>query len=580
MSSIQFVSRKDGTYYFRRTIRLGVDKPFRLRLSMRTMCHLRAKTIAPALVVTCDALRTKMMATIERDGLTAAQRAAIFKAQIVRERDRLEAGHAGLQLLDLGGQLPAEALHQRLDTGEAVSRDRADNGDTGPLLVIRMPVDDLLANGEEAPIEIMTWEDFAGPMAAEDADASAREHLAALAVPPTRLNLQMAQRVIHQATVEALREYRRTLESPGGAYPPVPAYGDTLPIAAAAAAPAIGVAGMIAPQPEPPTSPWQTMTATTAANAFIEANPRTGGHDGNARKKGAIWTAKTREQFKLPGLLLEQIMGGRPLATVTDADLVKLDSCFNALHGQSFRKSERQRAMTIQAIVDETIARVRTGKIAESEIGLGIGTTNRHWGFLRQLTTWFARHQAIASLDYSAFIIEDDRDPRELRSTYTLDEGRALFALPPWTGSASLDRRLKAGRSIHLDACYYVPLIGWYTGLRREEICGWNSPISHRTPASGISMCATTPSARLRPKRRAGSFPSTRNLNACACPNMSQRCVRRARRCCSPNSLPRAARAPWATPSTSCTGPRSRGASISSSPGRRSTRFATPSPMN
>lgn len=43
MSRIQFVSRRDGTYYFRRVIRLGVDKPFRLRLSMRTMCHGRAK---------------------------------------------------------------------------------------------------------------------------------------------------------------------------------------------------------------------------------------------------------------------------------------------------------------------------------------------------------------------------------------------------------------------------------------------------------------------------------------------------------------------------------------------------------
>ncbi len=155
MSSIQFVSRKNGTYYFRRTIQLGGDKPFRLRLSMRTMCYLRARTIAPALVVTCDALRTRMMATIERDGLTAAQRAAIFRTQILRERDRLEAGHAALQLLDLDDQLPVDALHQRLDTGEAVSRDRADNGNTDPLLVIRMPADGLLANGEEAPIEIM-----------------------------------------------------------------------------------------------------------------------------------------------------------------------------------------------------------------------------------------------------------------------------------------------------------------------------------------------------------------------------------------------------------------------------------------
>lgn len=28
------------------------------------------------------------------------------------------------------------------------------------------------------------------------------------------------------------------------------------------------------------------------------------------------------------------------------------------------------------------------------------------------------------------------------------------------------------GKSIVHDACYYVPMIAWYTGLRREEICG------------------------------------------------------------------------------------------------------------
>ena len=472
VSSIQFVSRKNGTYYFRRAIRLGDDKPFRLRLSLRTMCHARAKAIAPALVVTCDTLRMTMMATIGRDGLTAAQRAAIFKRQMLHERDRLEAGHAGLQLLDLGGTLPVDALRQRLDAGEAVSRDMAVNGVTGPFLVIRTPPGGVLADDGDAPVEIMTWEDFAGAIAADDPDTAARDHLAALEIAPSPLNMQMARRVIHQATVEALREYRRTLDDPGAAYPPVPAYDEDARTTSASVFPPVASADAIVPPPVAPPSQWQVMTPTAAATAFIDANPRTGGHDGNARKKGSSWTEKTREQFKLPALLLEQIMNGRPLASVTDADLVQLDRCFNALHGSSFRKSERQRTMTIQAIVEETTAAVRAGKIPENGIGLGIGTTNRHWGFLRQLTTWFARHQAIATLDYSAFIIEDDRDPRELRDTYTVDEGRALFALPPWTGSASLERRLNPGKSVYLDACFYVPLIAWYTGLRREEVCG------------------------------------------------------------------------------------------------------------
>lgn len=475
MTRIQNSIRKDGTYYFRRIIRLGNDKPFRIRLSLQTTDHCRARIMTPTLVVKSEALRMSMMQTMNRDGLTADQRAEIFRRQMLRERDRLEAGHAQLQLADLGDQLPEEALETHLDLSEAVSGDLARNGETGPLLVIRIPPEDP-ETGEEPPIEILTWEDYIGALAGEDADALAPLHLSDLQIPLSPLNLQMAKRIIHQASVQAIREYREIVANHGAVYLPA-LMAPPAPYVAPAPAPALSA-------PRPPAadalinatdvspSPWRTMTPSEAAAAFIEANPRTGGLDGNARKKGPSWTEKTREQFKLPALLLEQIMEGRPLASVTDIDLGKLNAHFNRLHGPSFRKSPKHRTMTIQEIADQTDALVQAKKIPEQEIGLGIGTTNRHWGFLRQLTDWFARHQTIASLDYSAFIIADDRDPRTLRDTYSIEEGRQLFGLAPWSGSASISRRFAPGKTIVHDACYFVPLIAWYTGLRREEICG------------------------------------------------------------------------------------------------------------
>lgn len=475
MTRIQNSIRKDGTYYFRRIIRLGNDKPFRIRLSLRTTDHWRARIMTPTLVVKSEALRMSMMQTMNRDGLTADQRAEIFRRQMLRERDRLEAGHAQLQLADLGDQLPEEALETHLDLSEAVSGDLARNGETGPLLVIRIPPEDP-ETGEEPPIEILTWEDYIGALAGEDANALAPLHLSDLQIALSPLNLQMAKRIIHQASVQAIREYREIVANPGAVYlpalmaPPAPYVAPApAPILSALRPPA---ADALINATDGSPSPWRTMTPSEAAAAFIEANPRTGGLDGNARKKGPSWTEKTREQFKLPALLLEQIMEGRPLASVTDIDLGKLNAHFNRLHGPSFRKSPKHRTMTIQEIADQTDALVQAKKIAEEEIGLGIGTTNRHWGFLRQLTDWFARHQTIASLDYSAFIIADDRDPRTLRDTYSIEEGRQLFGLAPWSGSASINRRFAPGKTIVHDACYFVPLIAWYAGLRREEICG------------------------------------------------------------------------------------------------------------
>lgn len=187
-------------------------------------------------------------------------------------------------------------------------------------------------------------------------------------------------------------------------------------------------------------------------------------------------------------------MHGQPLATVTHDHLVQLNNCFEALHGPSFRKSPKHREMTIWEIVAETAERVRQGEkaiakaakgkdqneavklpagaLTKDQLGLGLSTTNRHWGFLRQLTTWFAKHHPLSPLDYSAFIENDDRNARDQRDPYTEEQGRMLFSLPPWTGSKSLARRMQAGDLLVHSAWYFVPLIGWYTGMRREEICG------------------------------------------------------------------------------------------------------------
>lgn len=130
-------------------------------------------------------------------------------------------------------------------------------------------------------------------------------------------------------------------------------------------------------------------------------------------------------------------MHGTPLASVTHDHLVQLNNCFEALHGPSFRKSPKQREMTIWEVVEETEKRVRRGEeaiakaakrkgteeaakmpagaLTRDQLGLGLSTTNRHWGFLRQLTTWFAKHHPLSPLDYSAFIENDDRNARDQR---------------------------------------------------------------------------------------------------------------------------------------------------------------------
>lgn len=491
MCGIQNVTRKQGTYYYRKLIRLGADKPFRLRLSLKTTSRRRAALLAPALTLICERVAMNMMSKMARDGLTGAERAEIYRRQIMVERDRLEAMHASLHILppddheDIG-----KALTLRLGASEMAAQDGAMQGKIEDFLVARVDPDN-----DDEPIVIVAWSDLADSIEHEGAEDAAVARLAEIGLEQSALREAMARKVVNEARIVAIREFRDVLANPGSAFPPVPIGGYEMPPQAIAppAAPAAPAASVI---PSPAAAgPWATMTPTEAVEKFFAHNPRTGGADGKSRKAGMKpWTEKTREQFRLPAQFLEEVMGGRPLAQVTHDDLVQLNDCFGKLHGPTFRKSKRQREMTILEIVEEYAAKLAadneaaerdakhksdeaeggetTHYLTKKDLGLNPITTNRHWGFLRQLTDWFSRHQPLAELDYGAFFVRDGRNQRSLRSVYTPAQGEELFSLPPWTGAKSHAKRMETGDLLVHDAWYWVPLIAWYSGMRRDEICG------------------------------------------------------------------------------------------------------------
>lgn len=324
----------------------------------------------------------------------------------------------------------------------------------------------------------------------EGAEQAAVARLAELGVEQSALREAMARKVVNEARIVAIREFREVLANPGSAYAPVPR-SEYEP------APQYVVSPPVSSAPPPPQTaapgPYATMTATEALEKFFAHNPKTGGKDGTSRRKnGQAWTAKTRKQAGVAARFLEEVMEGRPLAQITHDDLVNLNYCFENVHGATFLRSPQQQEMTILEIVDEYQALVAENDrlaakqkkkpeasddepdgpklLTDDDLGLSLVTTNRHFGFLRQLTNWFSRHQPIAELDYSAFIMKKRGNARDDRPRYTEDQGRMIFSLPPWTGASAPKRRMQAGNTIIHDSWYWVPMIAWYTGMRLDEI--------------------------------------------------------------------------------------------------------------
>jgi hypothetical protein len=93
-------------------------------------------------------------------------------------------------------------------------------GKVEDFLVARIDPDD-----DDEPIVVMAWSDLAASIAQDGAEEAAVARLAEIGVEQSALREAMARKVVNQARIEAIREFRQTLANPRAAYAPVPVAG-------------------------------------------------------------------------------------------------------------------------------------------------------------------------------------------------------------------------------------------------------------------------------------------------------------------------------------------------------------------
>ncbi|KQO49624.1 hypothetical protein ASF14_14050 [Sphingomonas sp. Leaf257] len=407
--------------------------------------------------------------TLGKDGpaakLTTVQKAGIFRQAMEGMRDHLEQVHVGFQRTEPDATFMIEGL---VGIYEAMLRDFVVHGvpeNVGSREHVEGRFSGLTDEQKETLIDFFAdqpeWRERSHDRAAQD--------LRTAGVAETEDNLDIARKVNLEGRLAAALEYRRRLIDPATMWAAmtddrVPAA--PMPSAAVAAAPATVPAALPTREPEV-AEPWASMTPTQAAERFIADNPKI---VGDARRK-ARWTEKTRTQFLSAARLLEKSYGALPIRLVGREDVVRLNEHFSRLP-VSHHKSRRHDAMSLEEICREAEAEIKAGTRDVKTIGLQSTSTNRHFLFLKELVAWVGKQvDGVATIDWSDFLYEDDRDARDQRDAYTEEEGRQLFRLPIWMGSRSLGRRLEQGTEIWHDAGFWVLPIAWYTGCRREEIC-------------------------------------------------------------------------------------------------------------
>jgi integrase len=189
------------------------------------------------------------------------------------------------------------------------------------------------------------------------------------------------------------------------------------------------------------------------------------------------WDDKLCRQAKSTVALFERLTAEKPFTAYTQEDLAKFRRKLRLLPKRYDMSSAKSRGLVLAA------AEERPTGLAPAEFGLAPPTINRHITALRVIHRWAGVSGIAApmwSFENLHIGVSKKRRDRSQRPPTSLEDLKKLFALPIFTGwkrhlggtgQVVLRARFTPGLAIIHDAFYWVPLLIYYTGARREENC-------------------------------------------------------------------------------------------------------------
>jgi integrase len=141
-----------------------------------------------------------------------------------------------------------------------------------------------------------------------------------------------------------------------------------------------------------------------------------------------------------------------------------------------YGKSVRDERATIAEL------RAKGQSVKKDQCGIGADTLNRHLTFLDQIFDYGTARgvKSLESINLTKLRAKgrkrDAKRARNARPKLPIESARAIFCTPPFVNCAGWDElgtpgEAGANRIFHC-ALYFVPILIYYLGARREELCG------------------------------------------------------------------------------------------------------------
>lgn len=221
---------------------------------------------------------------------------------------------------------------------------------------------------------------------------------------------------------------------------------------------------------------WSNLSPLEVAEKMIANNSLPLEHRAGGKRARRQTDEHTLRQIRWAAKLLQKSLPtGTPLCSITQDDLKTFDFHLENIsvhYGKS--PKDREITTTLKDAAARAANKVDSGELGAEFIGFHLRTSNRHFERLKQIYNFIpVSYRNGGAVDFSCFIVPVDEDEFAARDRLSREQGEAIFQLPAWTGCESVEKkgRLRAGKAILHDGLFFVLLLVWYTGARREEIC-------------------------------------------------------------------------------------------------------------
>jgi integrase len=201
--------------------------------------------------------------------------------------------------------------------------------------------------------------------------------------------------------------------------------------------------------------------------------------------KNGHWDEKTQRQARSVANLFVKFMIEDQ--KVDDLNLLRqahvgkfVDLLFFEIY-KHYGKSVRDEHLTIAQLREKGRELDKNKKAGEkSKCGLSSGTVNRHLTFAGQIFEYAGARGLVNldKIDLSKLRTKNKQKKRgrDERPKLPIESALAIYGTPPFNNCAAWDALGESGlpgaRKIFHCALYYVPILIYYTGCRREELCG------------------------------------------------------------------------------------------------------------